>query len=328
MKIIYFGTPDFAAYNLQSLINDDNYKISAIVSAPDNKKGRGRKFRPTAVKKIALENKITLLQPLNLKETSFIKKLKELNADLFVVIAFRFLPKQVWQIPKNGTINLHASLLPDYRGAAPINRVLINGEKKTGITTFYINQKIDCGEIIQQEKILIGKETTAGQLHDILMKKGYNLLKNTLKLIKNNNAEGIIQTNKSNIKDAPKLTKELFRINWNKSADEIHNLVRGLSPYISSEYSLKNVAICPSAWFILKDIDGNEKRIKLQLTKTNSEKTNYTHLNINTDNKSYLNIAVNGKILSILQLQLEGKKSMNIRQFLQGNKIDNSTEIL
>ena len=185
MKIIFFGTPIFAANNLKFLI-DNGQKILAVVSAPDSKRGRGKQLQATEVKKLAIDEKLEVLQPLNLKDRDFIKRLKLLNADIFVVVAFRMLPEIVWKIPKKGTINLHASFLPDYRGAAPLNRVLINGESSTGITTFFINNKIDRGKIIMQEEVKLNIDTTAGQLHNILMTKGSVLLNNTVNAIRKN----------------------------------------------------------------------------------------------------------------------------------------------
>jgi len=237
------------------------------------------------------------------------------------------LPESVWSLPKKGTINLHTSLLPNYRGAAPINWVLINGEKETGITTFFIDQQIDSGAIIQQERIDLTDKTTAAELHNILMNKGSNLLLNTLNSINTNSASQIPQMHNSTMQEAPKLSKELLKIDWNKSAKEIHNLIRGLSPFLDNNTKLKDVAICPSAWFYLQDDKGIQKRIKVHLSKVvNSESKNV--LSIKTDNKTYLNIVTKENEIAILNLQAEGKNPMTIQQFLQGNKINENYSVL
>ena len=320
MKIVFFGTPHFAATNLNALINA-RYDIVGIVCPPDSKKGRGKQLKPCAVKEVGIENNIPVLQPLKLRDDDFINQLKSLNADLFVVVAFRMLPKSVWNLPSNGTINLHTSLLPNYRGAAPINWVLINGEKETGITTFFIDQQIDSGAIIKQEKIKLTETTTAAELHNTLMHKGSELLINTLESIKKNTVCHQKQESNLAISEAPKITKELLKIDWNKSANEIHNLVRGLSPYLDNNTKLKDIAICPSAWFILKDDKGIQRRIKLHLSKVISNNSNKL-LSIETDNKSYFHINTNKNAIAILNLQAEGKNPMTIQQFLQGNKVN------
>lgn len=326
MKIIFFGTPGFAATTLRFLL-DNGHEILAVVSAPDSRKGRGKQLQATEVKTLSIDKKIDVLQPINLKDPDFIEKLKSYNADLFVVVAFRILPEMVWKIPKKGTINLHTSFLPNYRGAAPLNRVLINGESKTGITTFFINEQIDAGQIIMQEQVVLNENTTAAQLHNILMEKGSVLLNNTVNAIENNEFYKIVQSYSSTMKDAPKITKDLLKINWSKTAIEIHNLIRGLSPVLDGENLLKDVAICPSAWFLLQDDNGDNKRIKLQLTKL-SPATKSIPLSIDTDNASYLKINIRDQSLNILRLQAEGKTSMNIKQFLQGNKINSNFKIL
>ena len=320
MKIVFFGTPHFAATNLNALINAE-YDIAGIVCPPDSKKGRGKQLKPCAVKEVAIAKNIPLFQPLKLRDEDFLKQLKSLNADLFIVVAFRMLPKSVWSLPINGTINLHTSLLPNYRGAAPINWVLINGEKETGITTFFIDQQIDSGAIIKQDKIKITDKTTAAELHNTLMNKGSELLIKTLTSIKNNTVSHQEQDHNLAMSEAPKLTKELFKINWNKPAGEIHNLVRGLSPFLDNNTKLKDVAICPSAWFVLQDDKGIQKRIKLHLSEV--VYNNYNKLQtIKTDNKTYLHIITKKNVISILNLQAEGKNPMTIQQFLQGNKIN------
>ena len=326
MRIIFFGTPTFAANNLQHLVAN-KYEVKAVVTPPDSKKGRGKKLQPCAVKQVALTNSIPVLQPEKLRDEDFISSLKRFNAELFVVVAFRMLPKVVWKIPKKGTINLHASLLPKYRGAAPINRVLINNEKETGISTFFIDQNIDSGEIIQQEIIKLNKITTAAQLHNIMINKGNHILLSTLNSIKNDSVTKTPQKNDTNISSAPKLTKQELRIDWKKSAISIHNLVRGLSPFVDKNNILKNIAICPSAWFYLVNEHNQQKRIKLHLTKV-VKSDSHTLPNIRTDNKTYLHVMTNNDAIEILNLQVEGKKPMTIQQFLQGNKITQNHKII
>jgi len=320
MKIVFFGTPHFAATNLKELIIA-GYDIVGIVCPPDSKKGRGKQLKPCAVKEVGLCNNIPVFQPLKLRDNDFIHQLKLLNADLFVVVAFRMLPQSVWELPSKGTINLHTSLLPEYRGAAPINWVLINGEKETGITTFFIDQQIDSGKIIKQNKIKLTNKTTAAELHNTLMNRGTELLINTLNSIKNNTVNQYEQEFNSAMSEAPKLTKELLKIDWNKSANEIHNLVRGLSPFLDNNTKLKDISICPSAWFILQDHNGIQKRIKIHLSEVISNNSDKL-LSIITDNKTYLHIITNKNAIAILNLQAEGKNPMTIQQFLQGNKIN------
>ena len=320
MKIVFFGTPNFAATNLNVLINA-GYDILGIVCPPDSKQGRGKQLKPCSVKEVGIEYNIPVLQPLRLRDNDFINQLKSLNADLFVVVAFRMLPQSVWSLPSKGTINLHTSLLPNYRGAAPINWVLINGENETGITTFFIDQQIDSGAIIKQEKIKLTNSTTAAELHNTLMNKGSDLLIDTLNAINDNTINHQEQEHNLAISEAPKLTKGLLKIDWNKTANEIHNLVRGLSPFLDNNTKLKDIAICPSAWFILEDDKGVQKRIKLHLSdvvSNNSDKI----LSIKTDNKTYFHIITNSNAIAILNLQAEGKNPMTIQQFLQGNKIN------
>ena len=326
MKIIFFGTPKFAADILDHLVKK-KFDIVASVTPPDKSKGRGKKIKFCETKEVAIKNNIPVLQPQNLDCSSFIKKLKEFNADLFVVVAFRILPKIIWSMPKRNTINLHTSLLPKYKGAAPINWVLINGEIETGITTFFLNEKIDSGRIILQEKISLTQSTTAAELHEILIVNGKNILVKTLEAIKKNKLP--LKTKNNNTSDikAPKISKEICKIDWEESAQNIHNLVRGLSPLINQNTILNNVSICPSAWFIIEDDNFKRKRIKLLLTELVKKKSN-KKLNLETDNKSYLYVNKLNGVLSIKYLQLEGKKPMNIKDFLSGFKINHKYKIL
>ena len=325
MKIIFFGNPGFAAENLEYLHNN-GIDIISIVSSPDKEQGRGKKIMSTAVKQKGKQLNINVLTPIKLKDDYLIKKLQTLNADLFVVVAFRILPKEVFQIPKMGTINLHTSLLPNYRGAAPINRVLINGEKYTGITTFLIDETIDGGSILLQEKIDLSENITAGQLHNILMKKGSDLLIKTINGIEDNNISPIFQKNDL-ATDAPKINKDLTRINWKDSAINIHNLIRGLSPVLNENETLKDVSICPGAWFMFKTSTTKIIRTKILLSKF-EKKTNNIIGSLETDNSSFLKINLSEGSILIEKLQIAGKKSMNTSQFLVGNKIDLNWKIL
>ena len=322
MKIIFFGSPSFSAYILEQL--HINFNVVVVVCPPDSEKGRGRRINAPAVKQKAEELKIEVLQPKNLKSKSFVTELKNFNADLFIVVAFRMLPEIIWKIPKFGCVNLHTSLLPNYRGAAPINWVLINSEKQTGITTFFINDKIDEGNILLQEKIELDGKITAASLHNIMMKNGTNLLLETIEDLKNNSIKEIIQKVESSDKTAPKLNKELLRIDWNKSSAEIHNLIRGLSPCLENNTILKDVSVCPSSWFYL--LVENEKKLRIRLLLSNFEKIEHSleTSSIVTDNKTYLKIVVKDGFISILKLQMEAKKAMDINSFLTGFQMENS----
>ncbi len=241
LRIVFMGTPEFAVGVLDAIIRN-NYEVVGVITAVDKPAGRGQRLKFSAVKEYALKNELKLLQPTNLKDDNFLTDLKSLNANLQVVVAFRMLPEAVWRMPKLGTFNLHASLLPNYRGAAPINWAIINGERKTGVTTFFIDDKIDTGVMILSDQVEINSNETAGDLHDKLMNIGSNCVVKTLQLIETNKAQTTHQTDNPNIKTAYKLNKENCKIDWTKSVTEIHNLIRGLSPY-------------PSAWCVFKDED-------------------------------------------------------------------------
>ncbi len=230
LKIVFFGTPDFAAGVLQEILHSPHH-VAGVVTTPDKPAGRGRKLRPSAVKRLAVEKQLPLLQPAKLKDPDFLEKLRAWNADVFVVVAFRILPRAVWEMPPLGTFNLHASLLPDYRGAAPINWAIINGEKQTGVTTFFIDDRIDTGEIIAQIPVDIAPDETAGTLHDKLMHTGARLTLQTLDMLAAGKVETRKQAHIPSPHPAPKLTKENTRIRWNRPAAEIERLIRGLSPY-------------------------------------------------------------------------------------------------
>ena len=318
MKIIFFGTPNFSSQILKEI--SKNNDILCVVTGEDSKQGRGKKIKFPDIKKTGIELGVPVLQPKNLKDQIFIKSLQNFNADVFLVIAFRKLPKEVWEIPKKGTINLHTSLLPEYRGAGPINWVLINGEKTTGVTCFYINEIIDQGNIITQKKISLNQNITAAQLHNQMIIDGIEIVSETIKQITEERINTIIQSENKDLKNAPKIHKELLRINWNEPINKIHNKIRGLSPYLDDNELLKDVSICPCAWFKL-----NNKRVKIQKTSICEVINNDSR--IDTDNKNYLHINFKNKALALEMIQIEGKKPMLIKQFLQGNRINSSDKI-
>lgn len=301
LRIIFLGTPEFAVENLRILV-ENGHHIVGVVTAPDKPAGRGQKIQETAIKKYASSIGLNILQPTNLKDESFILELKSLKADLQIVVAFRMLPEIVWNMPPLGTFNLHASLLPQYRGAAPINRAIMNGETETGVTTFFLQQEIDTGNIILQKAIPIPDETNAGELHDQLMKIGSDLVLETVNQIINNKIETVPQNHIpiENLKFAPKIFKHNCQIDWNSSLNQIHNQVRGLSPY-------------PTAWTKL-----NDKSLKIFRGKKIKAEHNERFGKIACDSKTFLKIAVDGGYYQIEELQLEGKKRLNIFEFLRG----------
>lgn len=302
LRIIFMGTPNFAVTTLQTLI-ENNFNIVAVITAPDKAAGRGRKIQTSAVKEYALKNNLEILQPTNLKDKNFLNHLKSLNANLQIVVAFRMLPKEVWQMPKLGTFNLHASLLPNYRGAAPIHWAIINGETQTGVTTFFIDEKIDTGNIILQEKTSIKENTTVGELHDKLMHIGSNLVITTTKLIAKGNIDTKPQNQNENLREAPKIYTETCKINWGKPINKIYNLIRGLNPY-------------PTAWTTLYN---NNKQLKLKIFDIEKEITNHK-LKIGEIkvSKNEIRIAVAQGFIKILSLQIEGKKKMKTKDLLNG----------
>ena len=302
LRIVFMGTPEFAVGILDTILKN-NYEIVGVITAADKPAGRGQKIKYSAVKEYALENNLTLLQPTNLKDEGFLSELKALNANLQIIVAFRMLPKVVWEMPKYGTFNLHASLLPNYRGAAPINWAIINGETKTGVTTFYIDDKIDTGAMILSSEIEIDEEENAGQLHDRLMVLGSETVLKTLLLIESGNVNPKIQENNDEIKTAYKLDKDNCRINWQQSAKEIQNLIRGLSPY-------------PVAWCYFKDND-QEWNVKIYESKIIVEEHSEPIGKIIATKKE-LKIAVTNGFIQILSLQFPGKKKMTATEFLNG----------
>lgn len=299
LRIVFMGTPDFAVPSLDILVQH-NYKIVGVITAPDKPAGRGQQLHQSAVKKYAVEKNLAVLQPEKLKNADFINELKALEPNLFIVVAFRMLPELVWQMPEYGTFNLHASLLPQYRGAAPINWAVINGEKETGVTTFFLQQEIDTGNIILQEKINIEDEDNAGSVHDKLMDIGSQLVLKTVQQIEENSVTEQPQELTTS-KHAPKIYKETCLIDWNKPVLEIHNLIRGLSPY-------------PTAF---THLDGKVLKIyksEVILRQAHDDKAYLT------DNKTYLSFKCANGYLDILELQLEGKKRMKVDEFLRGHK--------
>lgn len=296
------GTPEFAVGILDTIIKN-NYDVVGVITAADKPAGRGQKLKYSAVKEYALANNLTLLQPANLKDDSFLTELKALNANLQIVVAFRMLPKVVWEMPSLGTFNLHASLLPNYRGAAPINWAIINGETKTGVTTFFIDDKIDTGAMILNSEIAIDENENAGQLHDRLMNLGSTTVVDTLALIQKGDLITVVQKDSADIKTAYKLNKENCKIDWTKSAFEINNLIRGLSPY-------------PAAWCFFTD-NSEEWNVKIYESKILIEQHNYTIGSIICTKKE-MKIAVNDGYIQILQIQFPGKKKMTTAELLNG----------
>lgn len=292
------GTPEFAVATLDALFQS-GFNIVGVVTAPDKPAGRGKQLQESAVKKYALEKGLKILQPTNLKNEEFQTELKSLNADIQVVVAFRMLPESVWNMPKLGSVNLHASLLPQYRGAAPINWAIINGEKETGVSTFFLQHEIDTGKIIFQEKISIGENDTIGEVYEKLMNIGAQLMVKTLSAINEGNYPQIEQDHITDIKHAPKIFKEDCKINWQKPADEIHNLVRGLSPY-------------PAAWTLL-----DNKIVKIYSTNKNTIEQNLAPGEIYATKKEMW-VGTGSTPIQVIELQLEGKKRMTAEQFLQG----------
>ncbi|REE81903.1 methionyl-tRNA formyltransferase [Lutibacter oceani] len=301
LRIVFMGTPEFAVATLDALIKA-KFNVVGVITAPDKPAGRGRKLNESAVKKYALEHKLNILQPTNLKDEDFIKELENLNANLQIVVAFRMLPKIVWQLPKYGTFNLHASLLPNYKGAAPINWAIINGETKTGVSTFFIDEKIDTGNIILQEEVKIGKDEILGELYNKLMNIGSNLVVETVKMIE----KGDVKTKKqpeTEEKPAPKIFTKTCKINWNDSLNNIYNLIRGLNPY-------------PAAWTTLIN-NGEPIKVKIFDVKPEFKNHNLKSGSIITS-KNEIKVAVSNGFVIIESLQLAGKKKMDSKSLLNG----------
>ena len=308
IRIVFMGTPDFAVASLKALV-DGGYNVVGVITAPDKPAGRGKKINESAVKKYAVEKGLNILQPEKLKNPEFLDELKKLEADLQVVVAFRMLPEAVWNMPPLGTFNLHGSLLPQYRGAAPLNWAVINGEKKTGVTTFLLDQKIDTGKIIFKREIEIGENDTVGDIHDRLMEIGAKLVTETVDALATGNYKAVAQSDilaEEEIKHAPKIFKDDCKINWANNSEIIRNLIRGLSPY-------------PTAWTKLVATD-SEKEIptKLFFAKRVDIKEKAKPGTINTDGKRFVNVACGDGWLQITDLQIAGKKRMKTEDFLRG----------
>ena len=308
LRIVYMGTPEFAVASLDALVSG-GYNVVGVVTMPDKPAGRGYKVQFSAVKEYALAHNLPLLQPEKLKDEQFLGELKALKADLQIVVAFRMLPEVVWNMPPMGTFNLHGSLLPQYRGAAPINWAIINGEKETGVTTFFLQHEIDTGDLILQKKIAIHRTDNAETIHDQLMVLGAQTVVETVDCILDGTAPKMPQPEVAELKMAPKIFKETCKINWNSDCESIYNFVRGLSPY-------------PTAWSEL--INDNREPIPMKIYAVTTEQTShtYTHGTIITDGKKELKVACKDGFVIIKSLQLSGKKRMNSDEFLRGYKID------
>ena len=312
------GTPQFAVASLDILVRT-NYNIVGVITVPDKPAGRGLDIQTSDVKKYALEKGLNILQPEKLKDEAFLTELKKLKADLQVVVAFRMLPEAVWKMPAKGTFNLHGSLLPQYRGAAPINWAVMNGETETGVTTFFLKQEIDTGKIIFREKVPIGENENAGEVHDKMMEKGAELVLKTVKAIEANEVQVLPQEKffkpGKKINTAPKIFKEDCKIDWNKTADEVHNFIRGLSPY-------------PTAFTEMPTLDGKMVQVKI----FRSEKQLYAHKaspgEILCDGKEILKVTVKDGYIRLADLQQAGKKRMPVTEFLRGFRVDTGRKAL
>lgn len=312
LRIVFMGTPDFAVSILEAILAN-NYQVVGVITAPDKPSGRGRKINESAVKQYAQKHDLNILQPNNLKDPAFLEALEALQANVQVVVAFRMLPQAVWKMPALGTFNLHASLLPNYRGAAPINWAIINGETETGVSTFFIDNKIDTGDMILQKPVAIEETDNVGTLHDKLMEAGSHLVVDTLKLIENNTVQTTAQQNKGDLKEANKLNRENCKIDWNDSLNHIHNMVRGLNPY-------------PSAWCYLKN-NNETLEIKIYETRKDLAEHNFPNGHIITSKKT-LKIAVPDGYIFVETLKLPGKRKMLINDLLNGYDFHEEAKML
>lgn len=312
LRIIFMGTPDFAVASLKALV-DNNYNIVGVVTATDKPAGRGQKIMESAIKQYANSKGLHLLQPTNLKSESFIKDLKELNANLQIVVAFRMLPKVVWQMPEYGTFNIHASLLPNYRGAAPINWAIINDEIKTGVSSFFIDEKIDTGAMILQKEINILPNETAGDLHDKLRHIGSDLVIDTVKLIEKGDVKTTPQQEIKNIKTAPKLNKENCSIDWNDNQNNIYNMVRGLNPY-------------PAAWCLIKNYN-EELNVKVYDVEKCNEKHNFENGSILIVHNEF-KVAVKNGFIKLKEIKIPGKRKMDVKSLLNGYSFGSEAKML
>ena len=310
IRIAYFGTPEFAASQLEAIIKA-GYEVAVVVTMPDKPAGRGRKIQYSDVKRAALEHDLPLLQPEKLKDPVFLEQLASYQADLFIVVAFRMLPAVVWQMPELGTFNLHASLLPQYRGAAPINFAIINGETETGLTTFFLNEEIDKGAVIMREKVAIRPDETAGELHDELMALGNKVVVETIQKIEKGEVRALPQEELAEdltLKPAPKISKEFCNVDWSKDCQTVYNHIRGLSPYPAAHTSIQSE---------------NGETIELKIFSSDIERCTPKMPigSIVTDNKKYLKIALKDGFIHLTQVQQAGKKAMPIADFLRGTQL-------
>jgi len=312
LRIVFMGTPGFAVSILKKLV-EEGKNVVGVITAPDKPAGRGRKLHASAVKEYAATKDLPILQPTNLKDEHFLKELESLQANLHIVVAFRMLPKVVWKMPKHGTFNLHASLLPEYRGAAPINWAIINGEKKTGVTTFFIDEKIDTGEIILKSEVPIATNETAGSLHDKLMDAGSDLVVKTVEKIEEDTITTKPQPQEGEIKEAPKLTTENTKINWSRSASIIDLFIRGLSPY-------------PVAWTTLIN---DEEELKMKIYSADKVFEEHTKdIGSITTTKKEIKVATKDGYLYIKELQLPGKRKMDAASLLNGFTFTQNAKVL
>ena len=311
IKIAYFGTPEFAASQLEAILTA-GYEVAVVVTMPDKPAGRGRKIQYSDVKNVALAHGLPLLQPEKLKDEAFLEQLASYHADLFIVVAFRMLPAVVWQMPRLGTFNLHASLLPQYRGAAPINFAIINGETETGLTTFFLNEEIDKGAVIMREKVAIRPDESAGELHDELMALGNTVVVETIQKIESGEVVALPQeelTENQPLKPAPKITKEFCNVDWSQDCQSIYNHIRGLSPY-------------PAAHTRLVSDNGEAIDMKVFSSEMEPCQTQMAVGSVVTDNKKYLKVAVKDGFIHLTMVQQAGKKAMPIADFLRGTMLN------
>lgn len=310
LRIVYMGTPDFAVEPLRRLV-EGGYHVVGVITMPDKPAGRGHKVQYSPVKQYALAQNLPLLQPAKLKDEAFLEELRAWKADLQIVVAFRMLPEVVWDMPRMGTFNLHASLLPQYRGAAPINWAVINGDTETGITTFFLTHEIDTGEVIQQVHVPIADTDNVGVVHDKLMNLGGELVVETVDAILNGTVKSIPQESMSvegELRPAPKIFKDTCRIQWTKTLKQVYDFIRGLSPY-------------PAAWTELQSPDGNRIVVKIYESEKIETEHSLSSGTIVTDGKKELNIAVSGGFISVKELQLPGKKRLKTDELLRGFKL-------
>lgn len=312
LRIVFMGTPDFAVFTLKTIV-EAGFKVVGVITAPDKPAGRGRKLQESAVKKYSMEQGLKVLQPTNLKSEAFLEELKALQANLQVVVAFRMLPEAVWKMPEYGTFNLHASLLPQYRGAAPINWAIINGEKETGVSTFFIDEKIDTGEMILQEKVSIDPDENAGSLHDKLMTTGAGLVVKTLKALEEGPVATIPQKDAVELKSAHKLTRENTRIDWEQPLEIVYNHIRGLSPF-------------PTAWTMLNNA-GEELMLKIYDCEPEFAEHKEAPGKIISEDKK-VKVSVKNGFLLLKEIQLPGKRKMAIKDLLNGYNFSPAAKVV